>query len=319
MSDLDKPIFIVGLTRSGSTLWHNIITQNPEILRLGAMLFFNPWRKDFRYFIRKEVGDLSIEKNIGKMINLIFSSENIRGITRTFFQIDIKDVNDPHLKKILYNKILESDKSLESIFKILIEEVTRFRGYSRCCMKFPVYVNSVPKLIQWYPKCKIIHITRDPRAMALSRTNDMGGTKKIIEKYPFMSFFIKKFMIFFVVIQYIWTSKLHHKYKKNLRNYYLFRFEDLLSEPKKVLKEICKFAEIDFVPEMLEPQKGNEKGQTSSLTGDKQEGFDKKAAYRWETRISTFEKIVISLLTKGSMKRFGYDHKDDCTVTSFSS
>ena len=85
-------------------------------------------------------------------------------------------------------------------------------------MKFPVYVNYVPQLLQWYPQCKIIHITRDPRATAMSRTNDPGGTQIRIRKYPNLAYFIKKIMVMFVVIQYIWTSKLHCKYK-DLNNY----------------------------------------------------------------------------------------------------
>lgn len=309
MSDFKNPLFIVGLPRSGSTLWLNIFANNPKIFRMNEMFFLTPWHKDFRYFIRRQVGDLSIEKNIKKMIELIFSCERISGITSSFWNSDIKQVNDPNLKNKLLYKILESDKSLESIFKIMIEEITRFYGCSRCCVKFPVYVNHVPKLLQWYPKCKIIHITRDPRAIAISKTNDPGGTKKRIEKYPLIRFFIKKVMVFFVIIQYAWTSKLHCKYK-NIENYSLFRYEDLLSDPERAIKELCEFVEIDFVPEMMEPQKGNEKGQVSSLTGKRQEGFDKKAAFRWMTIISTFDKIVITLLTKGSMKRFGYDSKN---------
>jgi hypothetical protein len=309
MDDLKRPIFIVGLPRSGSTLWLNIITRNSRILRAAGMHFLTPWRKDFRYFIRKEIGDLSIEKNIEKMINLIFSSEIISGITSTFFIKDLKVVNDSRLKKILYNRILESDKSLGSIFKILIEEVTRFRGNSRCCMKFPLYFNHIPELFEWFPECRILHITRDPRAMAVSRTNDPDGTRKKIEKYPLLSFIIKKIMVYFVIIQYIWSSVLHVKYKR-FKNYSLFRYEDLISDPDRIIKELCEFTDIDFVPEMLVPQKGNEKGQSSSVTGEKQKGFNKEAAYRWKTRISTFDKTVITMLTNRSMKRFGYDPKN---------
>lgn len=308
-SDLDTPIFILGLPRSGSTLWHNIITSDPRVFRIGGMLFLTPWRKDFRYFLRNHVGDLSIEKNNQEMINLIFSHNTIPGLTAPFFRREIKNVNHPHLKKLLYRRILHSDKSLGSIFKILIEEITTYRDHKRCCVKFPVYVNQLPKLFQWYPNSKIIHITRDPRAIALSKTNDISGTRKKIEKYPHLSFFIKKITIFFVIIQYIWTSKLHWKYKNN-HNYALFRYEDLLSEPEKVIKKLCKFTGIDFVPEMLEPQKGKEKGQSSSLTGKPQKGFDKNAAHRWVNRMSTFDKTLVTLLTKRSMKRFGYDPKN---------
>jgi len=305
---MENPIFIVGLPRSGSTLWLNIFAQNPDIHRMGEMLYLTPWRKDFRYFLRKHVADLSSEKNIDKMIDLIFSRKWIPGITGSFWYHDIGKVMDPELKKILKNKLLKSDKSLESIFKILIEEITRFSGYDRCCVKFPVYVNHVPDLLQWYPDCKIIHITRDPRAMAMSRTNDPGGTAAKIKKHPHLKYFIRKIMIFFVIVQYIWTSKLHCKYKK-FKNYKLFRYEDLLSEPERVIKELCEFAEIDFVPEMVEPQKGQHEHQPSSITGKRQKSFDKKAASRWMTVISPFEKWLITLLTKQSMKRFEYDPK----------
>jgi hypothetical protein len=299
------PIFIVGLPRSGSTLWLNILAQNPKIFRIGEIHFLNPWRKDFRYFIRKQVGDLSYKKNIEKMIELMFSRKWIPGITGPFWYYDIGKVNDCRLKKILCRKIQESDKSLGSIFRILIEEITRFSNYTRCCVKFPVYVNYIPQLLQWYPECKIIHIIRDPRAVAMSKTNDPGGTAKRIAKYPYLRFIIRKVMIFFVIFQYIWTSKLHCKYK-NFKNYALFRYEDLLANPEVVVKQLCEFTDVEFVPEMLEPKEG----QKSSITGEKQKGFNKKAASHWKNIITPLEEKIITFLTKSSMKRFGYDYKN---------
>lgn len=300
---LESPIFVVGLPRSGSTLWENIIARNPKIMRLAEVLFLTPWRKDFRYFIRTRVGELSNGKNIEKMIELIFSNETILGITSSFWRFEnIGAVKDPKLKKEICKKILESDKSLGSIFKVLIEEITRFSGYNRCCVAFPVYINYVHTLLDWYPKCKVIHVTRDPRAIAISKTNDPSGTAKRIKKYPRLAFFIRKIMIFFVVVQYVWTSKLHCKYNR-IKNYSLFRYEDLLTEPERVIKELCEFAEIDFVPEMLEP----EEGMASSVTGGKYKGINRKAASHWKNVISPFEKWIITLLTKRSMKRFDYD------------
>lgn len=302
---MKNPIFIVGLPRSGSTLWLNVFAENPKLFRMGEMLFLTPWRKDFRYFLRRKVGDLSNKRNIEKMIDMIFSDEKVSGITGAFWFYDIAKVNDPLLKKKLYHRILESDKSMESIFKILIEEITHFSGYSRCCMKFPVYVNFVPELLLWYPECKIVHIIRDPRAMAISRKNDPGGTSIKVKKYANFSFFIKKIMVFFVIFQYIWTSRLHFKYKK-FKNYALFRYEDLLADPEKVIRELCKFTEIDFTPEMLMPREG----QASSVTGKRQKGFEKKVASHWKSVISPLEKIIITSFTKASMRRFEYDPKN---------
>ncbi len=305
MKKLESPIFIVGLPRSGSTLWLNIFAENQNILRLGEMLFLTPWRKDFRWFIKKKIGNLSNDKRIKKMLNLIFSEQTVHGITASFWQYDIQKFNTPGFKEKLYNRIFTSDKTIGNLFKALIEEMTVSLGHDRCCVKFPVYISHISDLLQWYPNCRIIHITRDPRAIALSRTNDPGGTAQKIKRHPQYEFIIKKIMVLFVMVQYYMTSKLHNKFKHH-ENYSLFKFEDLLVEPEKTIKELCSFASIDFMPEMLNPQKGHEKGQKSSLTGKKQVGFDKRAATRWRKKISAFDKTVITLLMKGSMKRIGY-------------
>jgi hypothetical protein len=300
---MDSPIFIIGLPRSGSTLWHNVIAKNQNILRLAEMHFLNPWRRDFTYFLKHSTGGLSTDQQIKNMIDGIFSKNSIDGITGPFWRFEnIKAATHPKIKDILIDKILNSDRSLKSIFKIIIEEITYLSGFNRCCLKFPVYPNHLIHLVECYPQCKIIHIIRDPRAMAISRTNDPGGTAKIIAKYPKIAPIIKKIMMLFVVLQYIWTSKLHLKFKF-LQNYRLYNYEDLLTIPEATIKDLCRFAEIDFLPAMLDP----EKGQASSVTGIKQKGFNKKSATHWQHVISPVENKIITFLTKKSMKRFDYE------------
>lgn len=290
---MDDPIFIVGLPRSGSTLWLNLITMNSEIFEIGELLFLTPaWRKDFRYFLRTAVDDLSKNENIRRMIDLMFSGRKVPGITASFWQYTAKNYNDQDLKESIYRRILESDRSLRSVFDALIDETPRHYGFNRCCVKFPVFVNYIPQLLEWYPKGKIIHITRDPRAMAISRAGFRG--EKILRN--------RKIMMLFVILQYVWTSRLHCQYN-GIENYALFRYEDLLIDPEKIIRELCDFAEIDFVPQMLEPREG----QASSVTGKKSAGFDKKAASHWRKAISPLEEKVITILTRRSMKRFGYD------------
>lgn len=290
--NMDNPIFLVGLPRSGSTFWLNLITLNPKIFKIGEMFFLSPpWRKDFRYFLRTSVGDLSKENNIRKMINLMFSGQKIPGISASFWQYYVKSY-DEELKERVFKRICESEKSLQSIFKAIIEEIPGYFGFDRCCVKFPVFVNYVPNLWEWYPNSKVIHIIRDPRAVAISRANFRGERK----------FKNRKMMILFTALQYVWTSRLHCKYNEH-ENYALFRYEDLLAEPKDTIRKICDFAELDFVPEMLEPKEG----QASSVTGEKATGFNKITASHWKQVITPLEKKVITLLTASSMERFGYD------------
>lgn len=303
---MNDPIFVVGIPRSGSTLWENIIAKNPKILRLAEMLYLTPWRKDFRYYLKKYGGNLDHEDNIRKILELIFSGKMVKGNTGSFWRFkDIGIVKESKFREIVLKRIMNSDKSVGSFFKIIIEQLTEHSGYRRCCVAFPVYINHVNKLIEWYPECKIIHVTRDPRAIAMSKTNDPTGTRLIIEKHPKYKFIIRKLAISFVIYQYIWSSKIYLKYKET-SNFRLFRYEDLLVEPEKVIKDLCNFARIDFTPQMLYPFEG----MSSSISRIKYNGIDRTPASHWKKIITKFEERIITTLTRKSIKRYEFDLKN---------
>jgi hypothetical protein len=173
-------------------------------------------------------------------------------------------------------------------------------------VKFPVDVAHIPELIEWFPDSKVVHITRDPRGLAMSKSNDPSGTALRVVEHPQFGWLIRKAALLHVIREYRETSRLHLRFK-NLRNYRLFRYEDLLAQPEQVLRELCSFIEVEFTPDMLAPEKGKHLHQPSSLTGKRQDSFDPKAAVRWRSVISRGDNLVISALTRGSMRRMGYD------------
>ena len=144
--------------------------------------------------------------------------------------------------------------------------------------------------------------------MAMSKTNDPSGTALRIRRHPRWAWLIKKIAVWFVIAQYCWTARLHVRFK-DIGNYRLFRYEDLLAQPEKVLRELCEFIETEFTENMLEPQKGRHEHQPSSLTGKQQKAFDASAAIRWQTVISPIDILIITVLTKQSMTRLNYDPK----------
>ncbi len=296
---LDNPIFLVGLPRSGSTFWLNLIATDPKICKMGEMFFLAPfWRKDVRYFMKTAAGDLMKEENVRKMIDVMFSGKRVPGLTASFWQYYIHDYETAVLKDSMCRRILASDRSIESLFKAIVQEIPDYLGFSRCCVKFPVSVDHVPELFEWFPNGRVVHMVRDPRAMVVSRVNFAGHRR--LKNGSLISLFS--------IMQYIWTSRLHEQLKRN-ENYALFRYEDLLDQPEKTIGRLCEFARIDFTPQMLAPGGG----QPSSVTGEIRTGFNKEAASHWKSMISPWEAILITLLTRGSMKRFGYDPKNEPT------
>ena len=297
-----KPIFIVGLPRTGSTLWAKVIAQKPDMLIFDEMHYLSPFRKDFRYFLKNAVGDLNSDDNVQKMVHLLFSVSRVEGL-RGGFWTDIKGSNQ-ELKPKLSKRILESDRSLGSIFRILVEEGTRAFGYNRCLVKFPVHVAYVKQLRSWFPEAKIIQITRDPRATAVSKSSDPGGTEKLAKKYRGFKKGIIMASKTYVIFQYMWSAYIYRK-MKNTPGYEIFSFEELLFKPELTLHKLCNFLEIKYSDEMLSPKEG----QPSSITGNKRKGFNKEAIFLWQKRMPKWESTLMHILTKRSMTRLEYEPK----------
>jgi hypothetical protein len=190
---------------------------------------------------------------------------------------------------------------------VLLEEITTCNGYKRCCVAFPVYINHIPELLSWFPSGQTIHITRDPRAIAVSKTNDPGGTAIYNIKYPQLKFALRKAMMAFTVIQYIWSSKIHQRYRTH-PNYLLVRYEDLVADTETVLQKICAFLGLTYSSDMLEQD--CHWAQPSSISGKKRSRIDAGSALTWTKAITPVEKTIITFLTRSSMRRFDFDFQN---------
>jgi hypothetical protein len=305
---MKSPIFIVGPHRGGSTLWHNLISMCPRVMRLTDPRFLSDGRhKDFRYFLRTSVGELGTDKEVDKMVELCFARKNLPGLDSTFWRFEnITAADDLQLKQEISRQIKRSDRSLGAIARIFIEEITRFSGCDRACVKFPVDVRHIRELLQWFPDCRVVHITRDPRAMAMSKTNDPSGTAITVLKHPRLAWLIRKLSVCLVIGQYRQAARIHRRFQ-HLSNYRLFRYEDLLAQPETTLRALCDFVDQSFSEDLLHPERGRHEHQPSSLTGRQQKAFDASAAVRWQKLIPAFDKWLITSLTKRSMRTLGYN------------
>jgi hypothetical protein len=305
---MKPPIFIVGQHRSGSTLWHNLVAMCPGIMRLTDPRFLSNGRhKDFQFFLKTYAGDLTIDPNVDKMVDECFAQTKIPGLDSTFWRFEnVKAADDLELKRQISFRVKESDRGLGAIAKILIEEITRFSGCERACVKFPVDVGHIPELLAWFPDCRIMHITRDPRAMAMSKTNDPSGTAIRALQHPRLAWFIKKLAVWFVISQYRLDAKTHLRFR-HLDNYRLFHYEDLLAEPEKTLRDLCQFIGTEFTENLLHPERGIHQHQPSSLTGKRQMALDASVAVRWQKVIPAVDGWLITTLTERSSRILGYD------------
>jgi hypothetical protein len=296
------PIFLIGLPRSGSTLWANVMHQHSEVVVFPEMHFLNPWNWDFRVLIRR-AGDLSVDQNVQRLIVAMFSEPPPKGIRRSpYFWRQMRRMAANGMAEAILHRILAAkQRDIGCVFRSIIVEATLHRSKSQAVVQFPVYPAYVDRLSHWWPEAYLLHISRDPRSLAASKTNDPGGTGNLIKRFPRFQPILRFAGMSFATLQYIWASRAHAR-MVGQRNYKTFFYEQLVTEPERTVRNICDFCGLDFQVAMLTPGPG----QASSLTGQKVGGFDTTRAHGWQQTLSPRQSYLIGRITASSMRRFGY-------------
>ena len=299
-----NPVFIIGCQRTGTTMLASILNLYSEIDIMPEMHILAPFwlHKDFVYKINKTVGDLQKDENIPRLVNLIHSKQ-LFGIFWKSFDLDTK---------IIEKQIMDSDRSIKSIFQILLLEHCKSRNKLISGAKFPVHFSYINILLEWFPKCKIIHTIRDVRGIYSSQANKyilkptMAKESDKLNKYQtgsrFKNSLLRLQMLVFICLQFSWAAKIHKK-AKNLPNYKLLRYEDIVLQPEKSLKNICNFLKIDFKEEMLYPKVIN---STYEKAYKCNKGFNRELVCRWKKYVSPLTGKFLMMINRKAMRIFGY-------------
>jgi hypothetical protein len=104
-------------------------------------------------------------------------------------------------------------------------------------------------------------------------------------------------------IQITWTARLHKRLKE-LPNYRLVRYEDMVLNPDAEIREICKFLKIEFLPEMLTPKRYGSSFEKPGIVG---EGIEQASLERWRSSIHPAAAIFIDVVHGRAKRLFGYD------------
>jgi len=282
---LVKPIFIIAMHRTGSTLLKNILNANSKVaMATDEMHLFVPVLNSFGNQFYK-FGDLQKEENVDNLIDFVLTN-NIRG---TFWQ-DYKKLGVG--KEQIETEFLKTDRSLKSFISVLLNEYRKKENKERVGVKYPLHFSKTKLLKEWYPDSKIILLHRDIRAVCASKLND-EATRKRKKKLGFIIHYIT---LFIFVADYIWLSKY---YKKNRDLFYFTDYNQLILNPEVALSNICNYCEIKIEDSMFSAF-----GKPSSHTGEIKKGFDTSRIDNWKNKLSKFDIWLINILTKRSRKLF---------------
>jgi hypothetical protein len=248
---------------------------------------------DLQWNIRRHVGALSGTGALDRLMDLLYSGKPFGW----FFAKGIHELDPVRLRAELSLREL----NLKSIFESLMIVHAEKKEKQGLGAKFPLHYSFAGKLLEWYPDCRLIHTTRNPKATYASQVAKYtkSETSALRKRFVRLQHFIH------INIQISWTARLHRELRE-FKNYQLVRYEDVVANPNKELRRICKFIDTEFVPGMLSPhQYGSSFDTIGSGTG-----VDRSSLERWRTTISPFASRIIDIAHRSAYSAFGYRNDD---------
>ena len=293
---IEKPIFILGSHKSGSSLLRSMLDSHRELFVIPTEIHYFQYTGHWvdyrlRYASPKQMNRQSLIESLTKLI------EKKNNHVDPYADSMIKGkFNIPIFKEFIENSCFESNRELfESYVKAIHLSLTgehlaknlHFVEKSVENAEFAVFLR------QMFPDCRFIHIVRNPYAslVAIRRSK----TKR---KYPLM-----RDLIFSLQNSYYNL----YKNQKLLENYLIVKYEDLLLHTKKTMREITNFLQIEFEDLLLTPTlMGKPWGGNSSNNGS----FTKVSSTplnKWKQQINDLEIQLVNIFLKPVLKDYEYE------------
>jgi len=193
-----------------------------------------------------------------------------------------------------------------SIYELFLAEITLDNNCFIACDQTPKNIYYFNEILSYFPNAKVINMVRDQRDVLLSQKNKWKRRSLGASAIP-LSEAIRSYINYHPILSSkIWNSSLEYTAKfKNNNRVRVVRFEDLLVEPIRIVKELCQFLEIDFNQEMLKvPVIGssNQKDVKNQLL------IDNSKKEKWKNGgLNSAEIYLSQLVTNSMMRKFKYD------------
>jgi hypothetical protein len=162
--------------------------------------------------------------------------------------------------------------------------------------KTPANRNHVDEIFSRFPQAKLLVTLRDPRAIL--------ATQIALEKTRRT----KRFSVYYVIAHWRVAAKLARRVRAGNVSGLFVQFEQLVSEPSTVMKNVCDYLEIAFDPEIVlvptkigQPWGGNSAAQIAFSQ------VSAEPASRWESELLEDEVGWVEWHCRDLMPEFGYE------------
>jgi len=273
----NRPIFLVGCPRSGTTLLSVMMHAHPRIAMPPETRFLIP-----AYRNRLQYGDLAQPENRRRL------AEDLILDPGRFHELQLD-------KAEMVEKIVAAPPTLGSALGTIWREYARSRGKARWGEKRPAYWRDMGMILRLFPEAQIVHLVRDGRACVASLKRVHWWTSGPVSAMS------------------SWTLADAELRRLGRRlpagRYHRLRYEDLLSEPRAELGRLCAFLGEEFDAAMLDHGGAADDIVKSYKTWhEKARGdLDPKRIEAWRRELTPDEIGLFEAVAQRAMRRNGYE------------
>ena len=268
----NNPIFIVGVQRSGTTLLRLMLNAHSKVAIPEEARFLTPFLKPGatnKVYAGSELKNvIQYLKNNGQFALWNYDSAEFFNELEGIEKISVRDLVD-----LMYTSY--SSKQGKSIWG----DKSLFFG-------------SVSALHELFPDARFIHIVRDGRDVFDSwRKMDKSKDNPAV-----------------IALDWVYKERaIRNSFRTIPKNkQFTVRYEDLISQPKNLVKSICIFLDIPYEAAMLEFYKTSQKyigEHHSNLIFNK---IDSNNTQKWKKNLRRQEIAIFTRLSRSLLNDYGY-------------
>jgi hypothetical protein len=273
----EAPVFAIGCGRSGTTLLYHMI------LSAGDFAVYRTESNAIN-LLEPRFGDLSVRKNRERLMTAWLDSK--------LFQVSGLDAEQ------IRAKVEAECTNGGNFLRIVMEEIARMQGVHRWAECTPEHILHLKRIKETIPDALVIHIIRDPRDVALS-TEKLGYIRPLPwDRTP-------RTMV--AGLYWEWMVNRGRKDGRDLgQDYIEVHFEDLISDPPKVLSRLGEFIDHDLDYERIQQVGIGSVSEPNSSFGGNSNGKEFSPVGRWHEKFPPNELAMFEGLVGGTMQELGY-------------
>lgn len=263
----DSPVFVIGNTRSGTTMLVRLMRKYLHINYGPETQFILRY-----YHLLSAYGDLKTDNNFYKLAKDISKERFFERANRNFdFVFDMDQLMEETV-----------ERTYPAMLSNMFQQFARQQGMPRWGDKTPAYLHDLPVIDRLFPDAQYVHIVRDGRDVALSQFNTHFGPKNVYRAAKEWRNAIQKIQ--------------HFSKKVGPSRFMELRYEDMLADPVPTFERLIPFLEID--------DSGNQ--VIATIKEQIHSDLRKGNFYKWEAQFSHAQKKIFEQAAADMLTHYGY-------------